>query len=619
MVDGAGPGLLGLARAMPDPGPSPRGHVRARCHIRLGGKLLPAWTASLGPTGLYALAERSRALAALEPGDRLAVIVRLGPGADPLSAMAEVAWVNPHDWDVFGREAVGLGLRFGRLRDEAARALDAFLEGYRPGVLLVDGEPSIEAPVRRALGDDYRLRRSTSAEQALEVVGRGDVAVVVVDHSPGRVDGIELLTRLSGAYPHLRLVKVLVGDEAELEAVRELFAAIRDLVPLDRVFHFVRRPVDEAFLAAVVRHAVDVFDLSAENDRMSRELERTAKRLRGENAYLRRRLEGIAGFEELVGTSQSLRRSLAQLDRVMRTDVSVHIAGETGTGKELVARALHRGGPRGAGPFVAQNCAGLTETLLQSALFGHVRGAFTGADRDRPGVFQEADGGTLFLDEVAELSPATQGLLLRALQQGEVQPVGVSRPVAVDVRIISATHEDLRRAVATGRFRQDLFYRLVVVSVELPPLRDRSGDIALLAQHFLELYRERHGKHVPGFCGEAMVALEAHRWPGNVRELENEVERAVVLAEEGLPIGLDLLSPAVASHGWGEEPSTSTSVSDIVVVASGEGYDAAVESVQRTVIQQALTRSGGVVAEAARRLGMERTRLAKLRKRLGIE
>ena len=237
---------------------------------------------------------------------------------------------------------------------------------------------------------------------------------------------------------------------------------------------------------------------------------------------------------------------------------------------------------------------------------------------DRPGVFQEADGGTLFLDEVAELSPATQGLLLRALQDGEVHPVGATKPVKVVVRIISATHKDLRVQVEAGRFREDLFYRLVVVAVELPPLKRRAGDIPLLARHFLELYCERYDKNLIGLTPEAMVALEAYPWPGNVRELEHEIERAVVLAEEGRPIGFELLSPHIMSHGWSDDTGSPSGVSEIVVLRPGRSYDEAVRAFQRTLIERALATSQGVVSHAAKLLGMERSRLAKLKKRLGL-
>ncbi len=307
-----------------------------------------------------------------------------------------------------------------------------------------------------------------------------------------------------------------------------------------------------------------------------------------------------------------------QLERVRRSDATVHVHGETGTGKELVARALHSGGPRKHAPFVAQNCAGLSESLLQSLLFGHKKGAFTGADKDFQGVFQQADRGTLFLDEVAELSATVQAALLRALQSGEITPVGARAPVKVDVRVISATHKDLREEVRGGRFREDLYFRLVVIPIRLPSLRERSGDIPLLAMHFLDLHCELKGKNIRGFSGDAMRALERYPWPGNVRELENEIERLVVLTDDQQKVPLELLSPHLRQGAGPAAAPTPPAEADGFVVPAGLDYDRAVASLERALVEEALRQAGGNVSQAARALGMERSRLAKLRDRLGL-
>jgi Nif-specific regulatory protein len=354
-----------------------------------------------------------------------------------------------------------------------------------------------------------------------------------------------------------------------------------------------------------------------ENERLNQKLERLNERLLRENRYLRQRLVGFDGFEHIIGKSVQLRSALAELARVRLTEATTHIQGETGTGKELVARALHFGGPREKGPFIAQNCAGVAETLIQSTLFGHRRGSFTGADRDHPGVFQAAHKGSLFLDEVAELSPAVQASLLRALQEGEVMPLGASHPVKVYVRFISASHTDLRDEVLRGQFREDLYFRLMVISIRLPALRERLGDIPVLAQHFLDLHCERHRKDIPGFTVAAMAVFEEHRWPGNIRELENEVERLVVLGEVGSKIPPELLSPHLleATQAAG---SAVTPRSDGLVVPSGLTFDDAVVAVERALIEKALRESDGTTSRAATRLGMERSRLGKLRRRLGV-
>jgi two-component system response regulator HupR/HoxA len=374
---------------------------------------------------------------------------------------------------------------------------------------------------------------------------------------------------------------------------------------------------DAATLQTAVRAAADRYALGADNECMAGELERPRRGLERENAFLRQRLTGVDGFDKIIGQSEQLRDALRQLERIRRTHVPVHVHGETGTGKELVARALHVGGPRAKLPYVVQNCAGMTDTLLQSTLFGHRKGAFTGADRDHRGVFLEADGGTLFLDEVGELSPATQGMLLRALQEGEVTPVGASRPIKVDTRIISATHKDLREEVSAGRFREDLLYRLVVVTVRLPPLRERQGDVALLAGHFLDMHCERHGKNAPGFRPDAISALETYSWPGNVRELDNEIERIVVLAEDGEKIGLEMLSSYIVGARPVGPGGTST-LPDSWLALQDLSYDAAVERLERALVERAITAEGGSITKAAKRIGIERSRLGKIKRRLGI-
>jgi two-component system response regulator HydG len=248
-----------------------------------------------------------------------------------------------------------------------------------------------------------------------------------------------------------------------------------------------------------------------------------------------------------VGNSAPIREVTRMIDAVAYSAATVLITGESGTGKELVARALHARSPRKSHAFVALNCGALTETLLESELFGHVKGSFTGAQRDQKGLFDAADGGTIFLDEIGDIPPATQVRLLRVLQEGEFKRVGSTDAIRVDVRVIAATHRDLPKLVKSGRFREDLFYRLNVINLQLPPLRDRVEDVALLAHHFLRRYTERLGKKVKGISGDAMELLGGYRWPGNVRELENALERAVVLCR-GDSIGAADLPPAITGR-----------------------------------------------------------------------
>ena len=319
-------------------------------------------------------------------------------------------------------------------------------------------------------------------------------------------------------------------------------------------------------------------------------------------------------FTNTPGTSvRSLRQPMRELEalaeRASQSTATVLIQGETGTGKEIIAKRIHARGPRNKLPFVALNCAAFPETLLESELFGHRRGAFTGADRDKPGHFALAHRGTVFLDEVAETSPALQTKLLRVLQEKEILPVGASRPQAIDVRVIAATNESLMERVTAGRFRQDLYYRLAVFPLEVPPLRERTADIQSLAQHFLQIHGEREKKPDCRLSGAAMRLLESYRWPGNVRELENEIQRALPLAEPGEVIGPRLLSPRVVGlvEAVRRAPGSSETLRETL------------DSIEAWLIRRALSHNGGRRAATARKLGVTREGLYKKMKRLHIE
>jgi transcriptional regulator with GAF, ATPase, and Fis domain len=315
----------------------------------------------------------------------------------------------------------------------------------------------------------------------------------------------------------------------------------------------------------------------------------------------------------ILGQSEALKASLRMLERVARTQTTVLVQGETGTGKELAARFVHAHSPRSAGPFAAVNCGALPENLLESELFGHRKGAFTGAVRDHAGLFEAADGGTLFLDEIGEVSAAMQVRLLRVLQEREVTPVGASRPVKVDVRVVTATNRDLKAEVAAGRFREDLYYRLAVFPVRLPALRERGGDVELLAETFRQSAVARHGRYVPGFTHEALAALARHDWPGNVRQLEHEIERAVILAADGAPIGLDDLSPGVLGT-----PSAGPSVPGALALPTGPLHEV-MDALELRVVRKCLEDHEQTRTRAAAALGISRqalqVKLAKWRER----
>ena len=453
------------------------------------------------------------------------------------------------------------------------------------------------------------LRDVVPFEDAAIVAGVRDGDIAVIERS-GQDD-----TRL-----HLsrNLVHRVVADRTAVlsrdAAVSQTFAADRLslgdtrsvlCVPIVRrdsamaVFYLVsstRAAFDDDHLQLVM--AVGrLAAIALENVRRLAAVERDAERLRGD----------LELKHHLVGASTPMHRVYDRIGRVARTDTTVLITGETGTGKELAARAIHLNGPRARKPFIAVNCAALAESLLESELFGHERGAFTNALALKRGRIELADGGTLFLDEIGELAPAMQSKLLRVLQESEFERVGGTRPIKVDVRLISATNRDLASEVRAGRFRDDLYFRLHVVAIEMPPLRERRPDIPLLALHFLDKFVEKSGRRIVGFSAAALACMTAYDWPGNVRELQNTVERAAVLgtSEEILP---EDLGEALIEAGAGPQHAA----------AIARFHDAVIET-KRKVVIDAFRAAGGSYTEAARALGLHPNYLHRLVKNLGLE
>jgi Nif-specific regulatory protein len=348
--------------------------------------------------------------------------------------------------------------------------------------------------------------------------------------------------------------------------------------------------------------------LAIDNALLHQELKLAEEKLRGENRYLKGRQPDVT-FDRIVGDSPAMRAVFTQLEKVIDTRATVCIMGETGTGKELVANAIHHGSKRREKMFVAQNCAALPENLLESELFGHKKGAFTGADHDKKGLFEIADCGTLFLDEIAEMALTLQAKLLRVLQEGEVRPVGASKSRIVDVRIICATNKSLEKEVEAGRFRQDLFYRLMVFPILLPPLRERAEDIPLLTQHFLRKYTNEMRKSVGGVSQEAMNHLCSHGWPGNIRELENEVQRLTIQVEDGEIIRPEHLSPQIRKV---------ESLVERIAPPKGTLKDM-MEHLERWLLIQALREHGNNKTQTAAALGITREGLHKKLSKFGID
>ena len=581
---------------------SVRRRVRLRASIRVEGEReIAASVINVSVSGVFLRVEPRRLEGvALLPGAPLELRLMLPGDAEAVVARAEIVWTNSSDRELDGRVVTGIGLRFVSLERTGGARLSQFIDEFRYAVLVLDSEARVE-PVRQALGDGFRVFASDAADDALKKVATHDISVIVVGETLGFPRGLALLRELAAKLPQERAGKIIVYDTASSERVLEFLRTRAGGCCL-------REPYAAEELRALVQQAVDAYALGEENDRLREELALAVVRLQRENTVLRHQGDPDE-FGELLGTSAAMLSLVDHLERVRHTDASVHLRGATGTGKELVARALHHGSQRARGVFLTQSCAGLNETLLQSVLFGHVRGAFSGATSDHPGVFRAAEGGTLLLDEISAAPANVQASLLRVLQDGEIVPLGAAAPVRVDVRLVSATRIDLEAEVRAGRFREELYYRLVVLTIDVPPLRARAGDVALLAKHFLDLFAARYRKHVAGFSTDAARALERYDWPGNVRELKNEVERLVVLARDGDMIGVEMLSPSVRTR------QSSVAANEGIVIPRGLPFDVAMEQLERTMIEEAMERSGGVASRAAELLGMERTRLLKHRRR----
>jgi two-component system response regulator HydG len=419
-----------------------------------------------------------------------------------------------------------------------------------------------------------------SGGEGARLIGQETFDVVVTDLMMNDIGGLEILARAKQASPETEVI-VVTGHGTIPSAV---------LAMQQGAFTYLQKPLDLGHLRAAVEKAS------------------AGIRLKRQNLELNRRLDEKFGFEGVIGSSPQLLALIDRMKRIAPTDATVLIQGETGTGKELVAQAIHQNSPRKPKPFVALNCAALSENILESELFGHVKGAFTDASSDRVGKFEYANGGTLFLDEVGDMPMATQIKLLRVLESGEITRVGSNTPVRVNVRILSATNRNLEEAIESGAFRRDLYHRLKVVTVAIPPLRDRSGDIPLLIEHFVKQCAKRHGKTIKGMTLAARVKLGSFPWPGNVRQLRNVVESMVVvdcdetLDVDDLPLELE---PDVPAAGAG--PVDMTAGLQALV---GKPLD----EVERIFITETLKLAGGNREQAASLLGIgERTLYRKIK------
>ncbi|HET7456720.1 MAG TPA: sigma-54 dependent transcriptional regulator [Gemmatimonadaceae bacterium] len=458
-------------------------------------------------------------------------------------------------------------------------------------VLIVDDEPNIRRMVGALLGSEgYEVRDAADGESGIARALESEPDVALVDlMMPGPLDGIAVLAKLRERYPELPVV-MMSGKAGLSDAVRATKLG---------AFNFLEKPLSPEGVLLALQSALEL-----------RQARRTARVLREDL--------GLAG--QMIGESPSVQRVREMIARVAPTDARVLITGESGTGKELVAAAIHDGSPRRDKAFVRVNCAAIPRDLVESEMFGHERGAFTGATDRRIGRFELAHGGTLFLDEVGDLGAEAQAKLLRAIEAREIERVGGGKPIRVDVRILSATNKDLARCVADGSFREDLFFRLNVIPIVLPPLRERPDDVPELVRHFSTLHRARTGRPAPRWTEEALALFGRYRWPGNVRELANIVERLAILhagqevtgaqVREVLPVDRDAPEtlPGGAS-GRAALPSAEQ---------LGASLTETLDEYERVLITRALSVAGGNVAEAARRLQTDRPNLYRRMRRLGI-
>jgi two-component system response regulator AtoC len=450
----------------------------------------------------------------------------------------------------------------------------------RPVILVVDDDPGLRESFRLILEEGYDVLEAADGPKALGLLSGNPVDLVLLDIRLPGMDGIEVLERIKALDEGVEVILVTA-----VKTVRTAVAAMKL-----GAFDYLTKPFDEDELLSLARRALE-----------RRSLER-------EVAFLRSELARQHDFDDLIGQHPEMRRLYALIAQVARTTTTVLITGESGTGKELVARAIHRQGPRRDRRFVAVNAAALSDTLVESELFGHEKGAFTGAWQRKPGRFELAQGGTLFLDEISALKMETQVKLLRVLQEREIERVGGTRSIRIDARIIAATNVDLKQAVLRGAFRDDLYYRLAVVPVTVPPLRERRDDIPLLAEHFIRRYSQQFNKRVHGLSPEALAALRDYPWPGNVRELQNVMERLVglvdgpIIGSSDLP--LDLLIP---------DPRARLRDSETLPLRQ------ATEEFERQIVLRVLDRVRWNRSEAARVLGLHRNSLAAMLGRWGLK
>lgn len=457
----------------------------------------------------------------------------------------------------------------------------------KPRILIVDDDPANREGLSLLLNqENYLVEGASCGEDAMDLLGKNPVEVMITDLFLPGMSGIEILKQVKEHAPLTNVILVTgkASAESAVEAMKE------------GAFDYITKPVNVEHLKVQVAKALE------------------KNKLLVENLYLREQLHGRYKFDNIIGTSPAMQQVFQRMERIVETDSTILILGESGTGKELVAKAIHFNGPRKDKPYVAINCGAIPSELLESELFGHVKGSFTGAVADKAGKFEVANGGTIFLDEIGTMPQHLQTKLLRVLQEQEIERVGSSKPLKLNVRVISATNANLEEEVRQGRFRDDLFYRLNVIPIEIPPLRERREDISLLVRHFLQKICPEMRRPLMTISQPALRAMEAYNWPGNVREIENVIERIVALTDG------ETIQPADLPDGIGKVAIEGhLDLYAPRVTSDGVDMPHVIEGIERRLIHEALGLGKGVKARAARLLGINRTTLVEKIKRLGME
>lgn len=480
------------------------------------------------------------------------------------------------------------------------------MSGLLPSILIIDDEIRSIETLARILDEQFDVHSATNIDDANEILEREWIQVVLCDQRMPDKTGVEFCADIRERWPEI--VRMIMSGYTDSE---DIIAAINE----GGIYQYISKPWHPEDVILKLNNAIDIFELHRKNERLAIELKLQPKTLKEAIDVQREALQAHFSWDTIVCSPNSCMNKICSIvKQISPYDVNVLIMGESGTGKELCARALHYNSLRREEPFVAENCGALPDELLESELFGHKRGAFTGAIEDRIGLFESAHGGTIFLDEIGETSPAFQLKLLRVLQEKEVRPLGTNKKRPIDVRIIAATNRNLEEDVREGRFREDLFYRLATFTVQLPPLRDRLEDIPYLAIDILNKTQAELGKKVDGFTTEAMECLQNYQWPGNVRELENEIKRMLVLGQEST-LGAELIS----AHVLRAVPDEMRQDMKLVVNGSNGKLKDRIEMLESHIIKETLVRHRWNKTRSAEELGLSRVGLRSKLDRYKLE